>query len=137
VKADIDYWIGELVIMTAPYFGLPDSLGRRLREAFRKQDMIPPGEKLQSEQDKTINNAIIYWHNDLARIGRKPRNGESKLGSTDFDKATKEFLKQQRARFTGHSWWGWLTQQLKARIPKPPRRRKVHWRRPVTKVGPT
>ena len=88
-------WVRELVIMTAPYFGLPDDLALSLREKLIQ--LVPDHDKIAIEEKRMIGDAILVWRLDDARRLGRPFEGEDEMSSTQLDEAVLEFLTQRES----------------------------------------
>jgi hypothetical protein len=92
---DTRRWVRELLVMSAPYFGLPESVAEALHSAFSNYQGVSKVE-VELEQRRAIKNAIIASYTGAERT------------SGDFVKAADAFDEEQRDRSRGHFWWQWL-----------------------------
>ncbi|XXY20480.1 hypothetical protein WME88_12635 [Sorangium sp. So ce216] len=87
VKREMNRWVRELYVMTAPYFGLPIAVAKLLRDNLK--NCVEAGElspqELWEEQKTMVGNAI------MAKVSRDP-------GERSLEAFTLKFLKQRRKR---------------------------------------
>lgn len=96
---EIHRWARELCIMSAPYFGLPESSSSRLREIVKGQ--VDPSalevKRLQNEQDKLVGDAMT------AR--RTPTEKQKEPNEKERIEQTARFLKERQDRAPKDDWW--------------------------------
>ena len=110
-ESEVIRWVGELSVMTAPYFGLPEPVATAMREAFITSDLMPSNTDIAEEQERMIDNAIILGQGNVAQIGHRALPAENILSSPDYDKAVKDFLEKQKERSKGDKWWDWVSRE--------------------------
>lgn len=116
IKADTTRWVGEVLVMTAPYFGLPKDVADTMRSKLGLSEIMPSKTALRVEQKRMVNNAIILGQTGFARSERKSLDGGQEPSSPDFDAAVDEFLRQRRAMSLADSeWWKWLSERERSR----------------------
>lgn len=104
-KEEVDRWLVELSVMTAPYVGLPNHPDNRIAHLIREMLLRVNSdlrEKLRREQweSRVVKDAII------AAQSRK-RNRKDP-GDAAFTSAAKSFLEQRKERRPEDDWWTWL-----------------------------
>ncbi|WP_434046485.1 MULTISPECIES: hypothetical protein [Sorangium] len=123
LKQETARWVNELVVMTAPYFGLPEQLAQEMRRRFFSiNGIVPSGEELKKEQDRTIRNAIIAPRTLVAQLRRKPLDEKTDLTSSDLDDAVKGFLEVRKSA-ARDDWWQWLDRRASSGTARKPRPR--------------
>jgi len=109
VRTDTTRWVGELLVMTAPYFGLPENVASVMRNQLGRRGIMPSRTALRTEQKRMVTNAIILGQSGFGRSRRESLEGGQQPSSPDFDAAVKEFLEHRRAMSLRDSkWWSWL-----------------------------
>ena len=61
VNLEAHRWVGELVVMSAPYFGLPESVASSLYDELEHQGLVPDLEDLLREERRMVENAVFTW----------------------------------------------------------------------------
>lgn len=100
-------WVRELVVMTAPYFGLPDEAASSLRKALESQGLVPDCKKIKEEEHDMVMNAIVVWRLDTARNLGRSFEGKDGPSSPKFDEAVTDFLNKRQEMSKDNDWWAW------------------------------
>ncbi|WP_231511073.1 hypothetical protein [Chondromyces apiculatus] len=104
-EAEIKRWIGELFVMTAPYFGLPELLCQRLRDSLNECKHMPSIQEIHEEEKRIVKNAIINWQMGITHIGRQPSEKKRDPPPEAISKAVDDFLKVREKLSNNDSWW--------------------------------
>lgn len=105
IKDDALRWVRELVVMTAPYFGLPDQIALDLREAF--MEFVPDLKEIAREEQRVVENAIHALRLETGHRRGQFLEGKGGPSSPQFDEAVKGFLKERQRMSPDNKWWAW------------------------------
>jgi hypothetical protein len=108
LREEIRRWIGELTVMTAPYFGLPDDLANRLYEAISKCKIWTKEwskENLRKEQRRTVEDAFHAWNHQGSRQKHNSADSGGSLTSDQVKQAVDEFLADRERLAPDSEWW--------------------------------
>jgi hypothetical protein len=111
IKIETVRWVSELIVMTAPYFGLPDNLAEEMRKQLNRPKIRPDQDQIVNEEIQVVENAIIAGQAYFARIERKSLGERHEPSAKDFDDAVKEFLTEREKRSPKNEWWSWRKRQ--------------------------
>jgi len=88
-------WVRELLIMSAPYFGLPDHIASILRAKVSR--LVPEQSMITVEENRMVGNAILVWRLENARRLGRSSDSLDNLSSAQVDEAVSDFLRQRDA----------------------------------------
>ena len=111
-KNDARRWVRELMVMTAPYFGLSDTIASALRKEFKSLATDPKDpenrknrKELGKEEIRMVRNAIIVWRRTDALQRGQALDIIDDPTSPEVDDAVDDFLKKREEMSPNDLWW--------------------------------
>ena len=92
-------WVREVLVSTAPYFGLPNPVADKMREVFGGYEGLTKAD-VKLEERRAIENAILASFGD----NETPKGAE-------LDQAVLAFIAKQREELPRSEWWDWCEKQ--------------------------